>query len=127
MLREADLHLPKKGWGRIDLAASASRAGTARTIPVPPELVRLLRAHIKRYGTTPDGRAGRARDPPGRPRRGGRPGLELVAALATRWGWRRQGGQTVTWFELCDLLQPMQHSAVSGMSVNSPDAQLPGS
>jgi hypothetical protein len=59
------------------LAASASRAGTAwtddstarqerglkrradnetRTMPIPPELVRLLRAHIKRYGTTPDGR-----------------------------------------------------------------------
>jgi integrase len=77
MLREADLHLPKKDWGRIDLAASAPRAGTAwtdhgtarqerglkhradhetRTIPIPPELVRLLRAHIKRYGTTPDGR-----------------------------------------------------------------------
>jgi integrase len=77
MLREADLHLPTKGWGRIDLAASASRAGTAwtdhgtarqerglkhraahetRTIPIPPELVRLLRAHIRRYGTTPDGR-----------------------------------------------------------------------
>ena len=31
MLREADLHLPKKGWGRIVLAASASRAGTAWT------------------------------------------------------------------------------------------------
>ena len=77
MLRESDLYLPKTGWGRIVLAASASRAGTAwtdhgtarqerglkhradnetRTIPIPPELVRLLRAHIKRYGTTPDGR-----------------------------------------------------------------------
>jgi integrase len=77
MLRESDLYLPKKGWGRIVLAASASRAGTAwtddgtarqerglrrradndtRTIPIPPELVRLLRAHIKRYDTTPDGR-----------------------------------------------------------------------
>jgi integrase len=77
MLRESDLHLPKNGWGRIVLAASASRAGTAwtdhgtarqerglkhraahetRTIPIPPELVKLLRAHIKRYGTTPDGR-----------------------------------------------------------------------
>ena len=76
-LRESDLHLPKKGWGRIDLAASASRPGTAwtdhgtarqerglkhrtahetRTIPVPPELVQLLRAPIRRYGTTPDGR-----------------------------------------------------------------------
>ena len=72
MLRETDLHLPAKGWGRIDLAASASRAGTAwtdhgtarqerglkhraahetRTIPIPPELVRLLRAHIRRCGT----------------------------------------------------------------------------
>ena len=77
MLRDSDLHLPAKGWGRIVLAASASRAGTAwtdsgtarqelglkhravhetRTIPIPPDLVKLLRAHIKRYGTTPDGR-----------------------------------------------------------------------
>ncbi len=77
MLREADLHLPVKGWGRIDLAASASRAGKAwtdhgtarqerglkhradnetRAIPIPPDLVRLLRTHIKRYGTTGDGR-----------------------------------------------------------------------
>jgi integrase len=77
MVREADLRLPKNGWGRIDLAASASRAGTAwtdhgtarqerglkhraanetRAIPIPPELVRPLRAHIKRYGSTPDGR-----------------------------------------------------------------------
>ena len=77
MLREADLHLPRTGWGRIVLAASASMAGRAwtdegtarqerglkhradnetRTIPIPPVLVRRLRAHIKRYGTTPDGR-----------------------------------------------------------------------
>jgi integrase len=77
MLREADLHLPKAGWGRIVLSASASRAGRAwtdegtgrrerglkhravsetRTIPIPPVLVRLLRAHIKRSGTTLDGR-----------------------------------------------------------------------
>ena len=32
---------------------------------------------------------------------GGR-GLELVARLAARWGWRRHGGRTVTWFELRD-------------------------
>src|SRR5580693_1263904 len=57
MLRESDLYLSAKGWGRIVLAASASRAGTAwtdhgtsrqerglkhradnetRTIPIPP-------------------------------------------------------------------------------------------
>jgi integrase len=77
MLRDSDLSLPAKGWGRIVLAASASRAGRnwtdhgtarqerglkhraaheTRTIPIPPDLVKLLRAHIKRYGTTPDGR-----------------------------------------------------------------------
>jgi integrase len=65
------------GRGRIVLAASASRAGRSwtdhgtarqerglkhraahekRTIPIPPDLVKLLRAHIRRYGTTPDGR-----------------------------------------------------------------------
>jgi hypothetical protein len=27
-------------------------------------------------------------------------GLLLVACLAARWGWRRRGGRTVTWFEL---------------------------
>ena len=26
-------------------------------------------------------------------------GLGLVAGLAARWGWRRRGGRTVTWFE----------------------------
>jgi hypothetical protein len=31
-------------------------AHETRTIPIPPELVWLLRTHIKRFGTTPDGR-----------------------------------------------------------------------
>jgi hypothetical protein len=64
------------GPGRIVLAAFASRAGTAwtdhgtarrerglkhraahetRTIPIPPELVKLFRAHVKRYGITARG------------------------------------------------------------------------
>ena len=30
---------------------------------------------------------------------GGR-GLQLVAGLAARWGWRRRGGRVTTWFEL---------------------------
>jgi anti-sigma regulatory factor (Ser/Thr protein kinase) len=30
---------------------------------------------------------------------GGR-GLQVVARLAARWGWRRRGGWIVTWFEL---------------------------
>ena len=77
MLRESDCHLPGRRWGRIDLAASAPRAGRdwtddgtarqarglkhraqheTRSIPIPPVLVQILRAHLKRYGTTPDGR-----------------------------------------------------------------------
>ncbi len=36
--------------------SAASAAHETRTIPIPPQLVKLLRAHIKRYGTTPDGR-----------------------------------------------------------------------
>jgi integrase len=76
-LREADCVLPARGWGRIDLAASWPRAGTewtddgasreerglkhragneTRSIPIPPVLVRMLRAHIARYGTGPGGR-----------------------------------------------------------------------
>lgn len=27
-------------------------------------------------------------------------GLRLVAGIATRWGWRRRGRHTVTWFEI---------------------------
>ena len=54
-------------------------------------------------------------------------GLHLVARLAARWGWRRRGGRTVTWFEIQALLQPMQHSAVSGKGLNSPDVMVSGS
>ena len=40
----------------VALARKHRAAHETRTIPIPPELVKLLRAHIKRYGTTPDGR-----------------------------------------------------------------------
>jgi anti-sigma regulatory factor (Ser/Thr protein kinase) len=55
------------------------------------------------------------------------PGLALVAGLAARWGWRRYGGRTMTWFEIRALSQPMQHSAVSGKGLNSPDVDVSGS
>jgi anti-sigma regulatory factor (Ser/Thr protein kinase) len=51
---------------------------------------------------------------------GGR-GLQLVAGLAARWGWRRRGGRLVTWFEVQALLQPMQHSAVLLLNVTHED------
>ena len=41
--------------------------------------------------------------PAGRDAEGGR-GLQLVAGLAARWGWRRRGGRMVIWFEIQALL-----------------------
>jgi anti-sigma regulatory factor (Ser/Thr protein kinase) len=65
--------------------------------------------------------------PAGGDAEGGR-GLQLVAGLAARWGWRRRrGGRMVTWFEIQALLQPTQHSAVSGMGLDSPDVWVSGS
>ncbi|MGO1050518.1 tyrosine-type recombinase/integrase [Crossiella sp. CA198] len=64
-------------WGKVTLEKSASRAvgrytdsgelweernlkrraeGEVRVVPIPPQLVRVLRAHLARFGTTPDGR-----------------------------------------------------------------------
>jgi anti-sigma regulatory factor (Ser/Thr protein kinase) len=63
--------------------------------------------------------------PASREAEGGR-GLQLVAGLAARWGCRRRGGRLVTWFEIQALLQPMQHSAVSGKGLNSPVAGVSG-
>jgi anti-sigma regulatory factor (Ser/Thr protein kinase) len=64
--------------------------------------------------------------PVGRDAAGGR-GLQLVAGLAARWGWRRRGRPLVTWFEIQALLRPMQYSTVSGKGLNSPDVVVSGS
>jgi integrase len=77
MLTETASRLPSRGWGRIDLAVSAARAGRewtddgnarqarglkhraqheTRSIPIPPVLVQMLRNHLKKYGTGPGGR-----------------------------------------------------------------------
>lgn len=81
-LKRLQCTLPAKGWGRLDLEGSAPRAGgqwtddgaahedrslkhrskkTVRPVPIPPELVTLLREHIDEYGTTADGRLFRSR------------------------------------------------------------------
>lgn len=82
-LHRADLYLPVSGWGRVVLAETNPYAGTnwtddgkgrqrrglkhrgqneARTVPIPPELVRLLGEHIDEYGVAPDGRLFRGRN-----------------------------------------------------------------
>ncbi|MFI1384258.1 tyrosine-type recombinase/integrase [Embleya sp. NPDC020886] len=76
-LRTDQCTLPKRGWGELRPCKSGPRVGTAwtdsgdahddrglksrarsasRSIPIPPELVSMLRWHVYRYGTAPDGR-----------------------------------------------------------------------
>jgi integrase len=45
-----------EGTARQERGLKHRADNETRTIPIPPLLVRRLRAHIKRYGTTPDGR-----------------------------------------------------------------------
>ncbi|WP_431916318.1 tyrosine-type recombinase/integrase [Nonomuraea jabiensis] len=76
-LREQDCHLPEQGWGRLTLGNSRPIVGrewtddgqvhetrglkgrprkAKRIVPIPPELVGILRTHIRRYGVAKDGR-----------------------------------------------------------------------
>ncbi|MEO3852459.1 tyrosine-type recombinase/integrase [Streptomyces sp. B8F3] len=76
-LRREDCDLPRRGWGVLRLRETRPRSGSAwtdtgrphdkrglkhrprkavRPVPIPPELVALLRWHITAYGIAPDGR-----------------------------------------------------------------------
>ncbi|NDL60838.1 tyrosine-type recombinase/integrase [Phytoactinopolyspora sp. XMNu-373] len=76
-LSKQNLTLPAEGWGEIHLERARPHAGSewtnsgdkrdnrqlkqraigeTRTVPCPPELTALLHRHIKRFGTTADGR-----------------------------------------------------------------------
>jgi integrase len=76
-LRELDCTLPENGWGQLALGESRPAAGKrwtdsgevhdrrglkhrgskdVRPVPIPPILVGILRDHLDRYGTGPDGR-----------------------------------------------------------------------
>ncbi|WP_234335970.1 tyrosine-type recombinase/integrase [Streptomyces sp. NRRL S-1022] len=76
-LRLEDCDLPRRAWGTLWLRETRPRSGSAwtdsgeahdrrglkhrprkavRTVPIPPDLVSLLRWHITAYGVAPDGR-----------------------------------------------------------------------
>jgi integrase len=76
-LRASDCNLPASGWGMLIVHAAAPRtaiawtsngtshelrglkhrpAGTIRTIPIPPDLVTILRRHLHDHGTGAEGR-----------------------------------------------------------------------
>ncbi|WP_281196539.1 tyrosine-type recombinase/integrase [Microtetraspora malaysiensis] len=81
-LREKDCHLPKDGWGLLTLEKTAPQSNKrftdsgkghderglkhrdekiTRPVPIPPELVGILRDHIDRHGVGDDGRLFRTR------------------------------------------------------------------
>jgi uncharacterized protein YbdZ (MbtH family) len=76
-LRADSCTLPSGGWGQLTLTASLPRSarawtgngtpreprslkhrpeGTTRTVPIPPQLARLLRWHLRAFGCAADGR-----------------------------------------------------------------------
>ncbi|WP_423509641.1 tyrosine-type recombinase/integrase [Streptomyces xinghaiensis] len=76
-LRREDCRLPRRGWGLLQLQETRPRAGAAwtndgeahdrrglkhrsrkavRPVPIPPELVAMLRWHVSAHGVAPDGR-----------------------------------------------------------------------
>ncbi len=76
-LRKQDCHLPEQGWGRLTMAKSRPQTNKrwtdsgethderglkhraeddTRPVPIPPELVAILRAHLEEFGTAEDGR-----------------------------------------------------------------------
>ncbi|WP_285428802.1 site-specific integrase [Streptomyces sp. ISL-66] len=80
-LRETDFTLPEEGWGQVVLSSSSPRVGSGwtdsgesydsrglkkrarkatREVPMPPDLVRLIRNHIAEFGTGEGGRLFRA-------------------------------------------------------------------
>lgn len=91
----AGCHLPKTGWGYLTFGDSSPAPGkewtdggevheerglkgrsrkSVRKVPIPPELVRILREHIERFGSTADGRLFRSEHggtPSSRPPGGG--------------------------------------------------------
>ncbi|MEU8364374.1 site-specific integrase [Nonomuraea sp. NPDC048882] len=76
-LRKTDCVLPEEGWGLLTIEVTRPSSGKQwtdngtvhdqrglkqreereiRPVPIPPELIRILRAHLEEFGTAPDGR-----------------------------------------------------------------------
>ncbi|MFF4624786.1 tyrosine-type recombinase/integrase [Nonomuraea jabiensis] len=76
-LRQKDCHLPETGWGRLTLEKTMPETNSrytdsgesrderglkhreqkaTRLVPIPPELVKILRQHIREHGVAEDGR-----------------------------------------------------------------------
>ncbi len=136
-LRLQDCHLPAKGWGRLTIDVSRPEVnrqwtdsgdaheerglkhrGSAdvRPVPIPPELVTILRQHIDEYGTGADGRIFRSE-------RGG-----VIASTAYTEVWQDARALALTPAQVASPLArrpyDLRHAAVSlwlNAGVSAPD------
>ncbi|MDP9863375.1 MULTISPECIES: tyrosine-type recombinase/integrase [Streptosporangium] len=136
-LRLQDCHLPAKGWGRLTVDVSRPEVnrqwtdsgdaheerglkhrGSAdvRPVPIPPELVKILRQHIDEYGTGADGRIFRSE-------RGG-----VIASTAYTEVWQDARTLALTPAQVASPLArrpyDLRHAAVSlwlNAGVSAPD------
>jgi len=136
-LRLKDCELPRRGWGSIRLQETRPRSGTAwtdsgeahdrrglkhrsrkavRRVPIPPELVALLRWHVTAYGTAPDGRVFQTM----------RGGLVQDTGYGEVWAEARARALTHAEFESKLAKRPydLRHAAVSTWLSSGVEPQL---
>ncbi|MGW1322015.1 tyrosine-type recombinase/integrase [Streptomyces antibioticus] len=136
-LRLGDCDLPRRGWGLLRLRETRPRSGTAwtdsgeahekkglkhrprkavRRVPIPPELVALLRWHLTAYGTAADGRVFQTM----------RGGLIQDTGYGEVWAEARVRALTASEFESVLAKRPydLRHAAVSTWLSSGVEPQL---
>ncbi|BFO14420.1 site-specific integrase [Streptomyces sp. KM77-8] len=136
-LRLKDCDLPRHGWGLLRLHETRPRSGTAwtdsgeahekkglkhrprkavRRVPIPPELVALLRWHLTAYGTATDGRVFQTL----------RGGLIQDTGYGEVWAEARSRALTPAEFESVLAKRPydLRHAAVSTWLSSGVEPQL---
>ncbi|WTG46773.1 hypothetical protein OHA20_20680 [Streptomyces sp. NBC_01579] len=132
-----DCDLPRRGWGVLRLRETRPRSGSAwtdsgtahdrrglkhrprksvRTVPIPPDLVALLRWHIVAYGVTPDGRLFRTQ----------RGGLVQDTGYGEVWAEARLRALTPTQRSSSPAKRPydLRHAAVSAWLSSGVEPQV---
>jgi integrase len=136
-LRIQDCDLPRHGWGLLRLHETRPRSGTAwtdngeahekkglkhrprkavRRVPIPPELVAMLRWHLTAYGTAADGRVFQTM----------RGGLIQDTGYGEVWAEARARALTPAEFESVLAKRPydLRHAAVSTWLSSGVEPQL---
>jgi integrase len=140
-LHRGDCDLPAAGWGQLTLTSSCPRSarawttdgtpheqrglklrphGAIRTVPIPPQLVRLLRQHIRACGTTPGGRLFRAA-------RAARGGLLHESCYGRTWHTSRAAalGPALAPTPLARRPYDLRHAALSlWLAAGAPPAEI---